>query len=53
MLHKANTRAWNGKIQHNHPKEVQNSIIGGKSDVDAFLGCRRVNFEILPRGAQQ
>jgi hypothetical protein len=30
-------------------KKFKNSTIGGRSDVDAFLGYRRVNFEILPR----
>jgi hypothetical protein len=30
-------------------KEVQNSTIGGKIDVDTFLGCTRANFGTQPR----
>jgi hypothetical protein len=30
-------------------KEVQNSSIGGKIDVDILLGCARASFDTLSR----
>jgi hypothetical protein len=33
-------------------KEIQNSIIGGKNDVETSLGCTRANFGTIPREEQ-